>query len=53
MCLQKLCSDSSNELTLSELGDHKELCAELSSMYLILNVSQIKTHSTARGFILL
>lgn len=29
MCLQKLCSDSSNEITLNELGDHKEYVQNL------------------------
>lgn len=29
MCLQKLCSDSSNEITLRELGDHKEYVQNL------------------------
>lgn len=29
MCLQKLCSDSSNEITLSELGDHKDYVQNL------------------------
>lgn len=29
MSLQKLCSDSSNETTLSELGDHKEYAQNL------------------------